>query len=181
MGLTQSWCPVTTPHFPCAATKRSPGRARRPRRAPGCGPGSHLAQRGQRGTLRSSAGVVGCARLIGDVCAFPRALSFSLCIKRKILLFLVCRTFRHLLCLGRVFAENISSSLIPMMSGGFGSLRAGQQRQLASVCQAPRQPLPWCRAGRCCGVRKSHLPTSQPERGAGVSPLVEQSGPAGGS
>lgn len=52
----------------------------------------------------------GLGRLIGDLCALPGALLSFLYIKKKVL-FLVCKIFHHLLCLGRMFAENISLPL----------------------------------------------------------------------
>lgn len=64
-------------------------------------------------------------------------LSFTIKVGVFFFLFLVCKIFHHLLCLGRMFAENISSSLIPIISGGFGSLQAEQQ-QLTRASQAHR-------------------------------------------
>lgn len=87
--------------------------------------------------LCSRASLVGWVRLIGDVSAFPGALSFLYNKSWVFFLFLACKIFHHLLCLGRMFAENISSSLIPIISGGFGSLQAEQQ-QLTRASQAHR-------------------------------------------
>ena len=125
--------------------------------------------------LCSRASLVGWVRLIGDVSAFPGALSF-LYNKSWVFsfLFLVCKIFHHLLCLGRMFAENISSSLIPIISGGFGSLQAEQQ-QLTRASQAHRLLVVLVPGRRMSCGPEITSPTSQPGRGTGISPLMEQS------
>lgn len=93
----------------------------------------------------------------GCLC-IPRALSFPYKSWVFFFLFLACKIFHHLLCLGRMFAENISSSLIPIIPWGFGSLQAELAATHKGLPSSQAAGCPCARQARCHVAQKSHPP-----------------------